>query len=102
MWALIKDERTKKENKPLELIEAGDYLVIYNLDNSIIFRGKIIPDYKTGQRKCVISGKMKQSAFDVWICWTQKGWKPEDWASLFIRGKRPFLKAQLVKVFRNR
>lgn len=96
MWVL-KDNRKQEEFKTLEFIEAGDYLVVYNLDNSIIFRGKIIPDYKTGQRRCSLFGTMKQSAFGVWIHWTQKGWKPKDWASLFIRGEQPPLRAQLIK-----
>lgn len=98
MWALLKDGKDKEGHKSLEFIEAGDYLTIYDTDGSIIFKGKIIPDRKIGWQEYPKNpGHGKPSALGYWIHWTQKGWQPDDWASLFIRGKKLPLRAELVR-----
>ncbi len=91
----------KEGYEALEDIEAGDVLTIYNEDGSVLFEGKIVPDYKIGWQEYPLNpGHGQPCALGCWVHWTQKGWKPDDWAALFLRGDEPPLRAKLVrKVF---
>jgi len=97
VWVLEKDD--KKGYEALEEIRAGDYLSVFDTDGSVIFKGKIIPDRKIGWTEYPLNpGHGQPAALGRWIHWTQQGWKPDDWASLFIREKnQPYLRAELVR-----
>lgn len=100
----IFQENGKKEPYAFHVIREGDRLTIYNEDGSTAFEGEIIPDYKAGWKHYPRSRKRGQPcALGYWIHWTQKGWKPDDWARLFIRKKnQPPLKAELIKKENNK
>ncbi|MFA5133633.1 MAG: hypothetical protein WC459_02410 [Patescibacteria group bacterium] len=99
-WSLLIDG--KRGYEALQGIAAGDFLTIYNEDNSIAFQGKIEPDCKIGYQPYPGNPKFGQPcALGFWIRWTQKGWQPDDWAALFLReefGKKS-LRAELEKKF---
>ncbi len=97
MWVLKKDGE-KGYYEALEFLEAGDYLTIYNEDGSVMFEGKIVEDCKAGWQEYPMNpGNGQPCALECWIHWTQKGWKPDDWAALFIRGNKTLLRAKLVR-----
>lgn len=84
----------------MKFLEAGDRLKVFGEDGKIVvFDGKIVPNYRIGWRKYPMNPKYGQpAALGYWIHWTQKGWKPDDWASLFIRPKgKKELRAELIK-----
>ena len=84
---------TKPESKTYEpdrliFIKAGDRLKIWSEDGSVVFDGVIILDFDTGRIKIPLNPKYTQQvALDYWIHWIQKGWKPDDWAALFLKHK---------------
>lgn len=102
-WAFYKDGQ-KKWDEAIEFLEAGDHLKIFGEDNSVIFNGKIVPDCKTGwERHYKYARHGQPVALGCWIHWTQKGWKPDDWARLFIRNKgEKNLRAELIKYERGK
>jgi len=85
MWVL--DTRDKSKGYcGLIFIDPGDRLTIYDADNSIVFNGKIRPDYKTGWREYPKNpGYGQQCALGLWIHWIQKGWDSDEWAKLFVK-----------------
>lgn len=93
IWSFY--ENGKKGWDGFHLLEAGNHLTIYNKDSSIAFQGMIIPDHKIGLKKIPFSNYRQPSALGYWIHWTQKGWKPDDWAKLFFG--QPPLRAILIK-----
>ena len=93
LW--IFDEDGKKGWKTFNVLEAGDHLTIYKADNSVAFKGKIKPDYKTGSQKSQYNDERFILALNIAVSWVQKGWKPDDWARLFSRS--PSLRAILKK-----
>lgn len=83
-WVLELDG--KQGYEALQFIEAGDWLKIYKEDGSVAFEGKIIEDHKSGWQEYPKNpGHGQPCALGLWIHWTQKGWKPDDWAALFLR-----------------
>ncbi len=98
-WVFYKDGE-KKWDRAVEFLGAGDRLKVFGEDGkAVIFEGKIIPNCRIGWRKYPMNPKRGQPcALGYWIHWTQKGWKPDDWARLFIRpeGKKE-LRAELIK-----
>lgn len=83
IWSLV--ENGKSGYDALVIIEKGDYLKIYNPDDSIAFKGVIRPDPKAGWTEFPQNpGHGQPSALGYWIHWTQKGWGPDDWAALFF------------------
>ena len=92
-------ENGKKEWEAANIIDAGDHLTVYGSDNQTIFEGEIVPDYKVGWTKYPKNPKYgQQAALGRWVHWIQKGWKPDDWARLFIRKEgESLLRAELIK-----
>lgn len=93
------EEDSKKGYGALHCLKAGDWLKIYNKDGSVAFEGEIVEDHKTGWAEYPKKpGHGQPCALGFWIHWTQKGWKPDDWARLFARMKgEEYLRAELVK-----
>ncbi len=87
-WVLD-TQNPKADFYGLIFIEPGDHLKVFNEDGSVAFEGEIIPDFKTGWKQYPGNPdpKMGQQAVfscDWYVHWIQKGWKPDDWAKLFI------------------
>lgn len=80
-WIFVEDG--KKGWESLNLLQAGDYLIIYNKNNSIAFEGKIQPDSKTGRKRVHGTNDRYIPALNIAVRWVQKGWKPDDWAKMF-------------------
>ena len=93
-WAV--HENGKIGYDGLNFLDEGDYLTIWNENGSIVFRGKIQPNYRIGYQPYPMNPKLGQPcALGFWIHWTQKDWQPDDWARLFIRDVP--LRAELIK-----
>ena len=104
IWMLMKGDHTKEHwsYDDLVRIEKGDRLKIFADDDSILFDDVIDPDYKAGYEKYPLNPVYGQPcALGYWIHWTQKGWRPDDWAILFMRNNldesKPPLRAELIK-----
>jgi hypothetical protein len=94
IWTLLKDGFAGYE--AIESIEEGDHLSVFDTDNNVLFEGIIQPDYEAGWMEYPLNpGYGQPSALGYWIHWTQKDWKPDDWAKLFM-GETP-LRATLIK-----
>ena len=98
VWVFYEDEK-KNMWDAFNSLEKGDWLKIYNEDGSLAFEGKINPDHKIGWKEYPLNpGHGQPSALDYWIHWTQKNWKPDDWARLFIRNEgENLLRAEYIK-----
>ena len=104
IWVLWeKRGRSVNYTKPPVDLKAGDHLKVYGEDGSVIFNGKIVPDYKAGLKPYPGNPKYGQPCvFGLWVHWTQRGWKSEDWAMLFVRGgfflpRKKRLRAELTR-----
>jgi hypothetical protein len=98
VWILMQDGMTGYE--AMVIPESRDHLKVYAEDGSVLFDGVIIKDTKTGRQPYPYNPKLKQQvALGMWIHWVQKGWKPDDWARLFVRkeGEKP-LRAELTRM----
>ncbi len=94
IWAVQEDG--KKGYDGLHILHPLDELTIYK-NNKVIFKGKIFPDYKIGWQKYPLNpGDGQPCALNHWIHWTQIGWSPDKWASLFLRKEGEELKAKLT------
>jgi len=95
-WVLRQDN--KRGIKALVFIRKGDQLTVYGEDNSVVFEGEIVPDLKAGWTPYPDNSQYGQpSALGFRIHWTQAGWQPDNWARLFVRNKKPLLRAKLVR-----
>lgn len=96
-WILVEDEKTGYDADVF--IDAGDRLVIYNADGTVLFEDIIVLDKETGYMPYRLNPEDGQPfALGGPIHWTQKGWQPDDWAKLFIREpNEPKLRAKLIK-----
>lgn len=99
MWTFLKDGKSRWE-KRIRFLQRGDWLKVYDTDEkTVLFEGKIRPDEKTGWAEYPRNPGHGQPCLSdgLWIHWTQRGWKPDDWAALFIRKKEDeYLRAELV------
>lgn len=90
-WMLIEDGKSGFES--LVSLDAGDRLKIYGKNGTVVFDG-IIRKYffKTGRIKYAQNpGHGQPTALGYW---TQRGWKPDDWARLFLDACR----AEVIKL----
>jgi len=97
-WVFYEDGKTGWD--AFKMVEKGDRLKVCDENGKVVFDGEIIPDYKKGWKRHYRNAKHGQpTALGFWIHWTQKGWKPDDWARLFLReleDEKP-LRAELTK-----
>ena len=95
-WAVCDDD--DESYSGLHFIEEGDHLTIFGPAESVLWEGVIVCDRKSGFEKYPRNPKYGQpQALGHWIHWTQKGFKPDDWARFFIRPDSRRLKAILKK-----
>ncbi len=103
VWTL--QENGEKDYDGLQTIEEGDFLRIYNGKGKVIFSNFITADLKAGWKEYPKNpGHGQPCALNRWVHWTQKGWKPDNWAMLFLKedfGEKP-LRAELIKPSRHR
>lgn len=94
VWVLIKDDM--KGYEALEDIRDGDRLKVYDSNNEVVFDDVIKQDDKAGWMEYPLNpGYGQPVALGYWIHWTQAGWKPDDWARLFLA--QPSLRAELTR-----
>ncbi len=83
-WVLLEDGK-EKYYEALKIIENGDHLKVYGENGEVLFDGEIIEDRKAGWQEYPNSpGRGQPFAIQFWIYWTQEGWEPDLWASLFL------------------
>lgn len=90
VWAF--QESGKKDHEGLVFIEQGDTLWIDSDGSqgcgSQVFAGTIDEDHKTGWAEYPKNpGHGQPTACSLWIHWTQRGWRPDDWAQLFLESR---------------
>jgi hypothetical protein len=104
-WAMQEDGFADKDGywdyKGVRYLEEGDDFTVYADDCSVLFRGIIHRDTRTGAipRQAIRKGKLvndrewkQQIAAGMWVHWIQKGVDPDAWSELFIGEKRCVLK----------
>jgi hypothetical protein len=95
MWAVI-DDSTGYDG--LHIVKPGDHLTVLDQVGRRLWSGVIRPDRKAGWRRYPLNPKYGQPlALGHWVHWTQKGFKPDDWAGYFIRPKYDRLHGILKK-----
>lgn len=96
LWAIADDENIDRDN--LHFVEAGDHLTILDQLGHKIWAGVISCDRKSGWRRYPLNPKYGQPlALGHWVHWTQKGFKPDEWAGYFIRSGYDRLRGILKK-----
>ena len=81
MWAM--QEEGVEGYDGLHFLEPGDQIEIFAPGGKLIFQGSIDPDREAGKRTRPFTSYEQPSALGLWIHWTQRGWVPDDWATLF-------------------
>jgi hypothetical protein len=100
-WALVDDENSGYDN--LHIIEPGDHLTILDQLGRKLWSGVIRYDRKAGWHRYPLNPKYGQPcALGYWIHWTQKGFKPDDWARFFVRPEYDRLRGVLKKAQTNK
>ncbi len=96
IWTLQDDENTGYSG--MHLIEEGDHLTITDQLGHRIWAGVIRCDRRSGLRRRPGNPEFQQPcALGHWIHWTQRGFKPDDWARFFLRPDYDRLRGALIK-----
>jgi hypothetical protein len=82
VWAL--QAEGEQSSKGLFLIDEGDHLVITSPSQEVLFSGYIEQDFESGKSIRPSTNVFQPQAKGMWIHWTQKGYTPDDWASIFL------------------
>lgn len=65
-------------------LQKDDYLTVTSPDGAVLFDGVINLEFTIGRQPPShpqIHGQ--PDSYGFWTHWTQQGWQPEDWATLF-------------------
>lgn len=96
IWSVYDDDEHGYDG--LHTIEEGDYLTICDQLGRHKWAGTIRCDRKAGWKRYPLNPQFGQPcALGHWVHWTQKGFKPDEWARFFIRPARDRLRAILKK-----
>lgn len=96
VWSVYDEDERGYDG--LHPIDEGDHLTILDELGHQIWAGTIRCDRKTGWRPFPLNPNDGQPcALGHRVHWTQRGFKPDDWARFFIRYGRPRLKGILRK-----
>lgn len=96
VWVLVEDGPGGFYER-MRPLEAGDRLTAWLADGRAVFDGLVRPDRRAGWQEYPLNpGHGQPAALGVWAHWTQRGWDPDLWASLFVLHD-PRLRARLVK-----
>lgn len=83
LWAFVNVYKSFYEG--VKFLTGGENVRIFNTDHSIAFEGIIEIDTKSGWQPFPDDPKNGLPvALDHWVCWTCKGFTPNDWAELFF------------------
>jgi hypothetical protein len=94
--------RVSDKNEPvhIKIVRQGDFLVVTDQSGQIRFQGDIVPVYSLTEPihtfLPVQGHEVPARGFQV--SWHQKGWEPNEWASLFTQGT---LSARLVRTLHD-
>lgn len=96
IWAVVSDDDHGYD--ALYPVDEGDHLTIQDELGRKLWSGKIRCDRKAGWQRSSLNPKHGQPfALGHWIHWTQRGFKPDDWARYFIRPQHDRLRGILRK-----
>ena len=96
VWSVLNDD--DRGYDALNIVEEGDHLAIFDQLGNKVWAGKIRCDRKAGWRRYPLNPKYGQPcALGYWVHWTQRGFKPDDWARYFIRPEYDRLRGVLRK-----
>jgi len=96
IWSVVSEDDHGYD--ALYPIEEGDHLAIQDQLGRKLWSGIICCDRKAGWRRYPLNPKCGQPcALGHWIHWTQRGFKPDDWARYFIRPEYDRLRGILRK-----
>jgi len=85
-WAVYEDGKQGYDG--LHLLGKGNHLRVTDEHAVVRFEGYIEPDAEKGWMEYPGrpgEGYGQPCALGMWVHWTQSGWEPDDWASLFFR-----------------
>lgn len=90
IWSIY-DENEDGYNS-LHCLKDGDYLEVYNEDNSILWSGIIKLEYKRRYRPYPMNPQYgQQEVFGYWVHGFQHNIEPEFWAEMFFKAKKAAL-----------
>lgn len=94
LWSLY--EHGKEGYEGLQILEEGDYLIVYSSDaNHILWSGYIHPDYTINIERSPFNPSYSQpSVLGYWCHWLQCALDPKTWAAFFFSE----LEATLIKL----
>ncbi len=96
IWSVVSEDDHGYD--ALYPIEEGDHLTIQDQLGRKMWSGKIRCDRRAGWRRYPLNPKYGQPcALGHWVHWTQRGFKPDDWARYFIRPEYDRLRGILRK-----
>ena len=85
LWLFLEDDM--EDLAKAHLLNHGDWLIVFDEDDNILFRDYIDCDFRDGDIK----------SLGLQVNWIQRGWNADDWGRLFMTGKNPPYRAELQK-----
>lgn len=96
IWSVQEDD--ERGYVGLHAIEASDHLTICDGLGRRVWAGKIDCDREIGWKRYPLNPKFGQPcALGYWIHWTQRGFRPDEWAQFFVRPRADRMRAILRK-----